>query len=250
MNLDFEFIKYNRLMLLVYRPWWEQGVVHGMTTRQLSFVGDATQHELDLVKESLGASQLALLRQCHGSDLVDFRDAASVRSMLSADGDLIRRRSGDVLVLPARQSLGSDVIIYGIMTADCVPIIVRGDDGYLLIHAGWRGLASGVIATGLRNLRMPREAVIFAAAGPDRYEVEMDVIAAIGDSAVYRPAPSRTGKYLLDTVATSIKQLANFLSEQAVYSPRMCTISDLRFHSYRRDGSRSGRCMSFVMQGK
>lgn len=247
MHLDFEYIEHDGVMLLVYRPWWEQGVVHGMTTSELSFRGDAARSEFDVVKRSMGASQLALAHQCHGSDVVDFRDRASVCKMLSVDGDLVRRRAGDVLVVPKGQLLASDVIMYGIMTADCVPIIVRGDDGYVLIHAGWRGLACGVIKAGLSCLRTPREALILPAAGSDKYEVEREVIVAIGDSAVYRAVPSKPGKYLLDTVATSIQQLVNSVSKLAVYASQVCTISDLRFHSFRREGAQSGRCMSFVV---
>jgi copper oxidase (laccase) domain-containing protein len=246
-NPDFATVEHNGLELLVYRPWWEQGIVHGMTTSQLSLVGAVAEHECTIVKRSLGVSQIAFLRQCHGSDVVEFRDVVAVRRMLATDGDLIKRRSGDAIAAPVEQLLGPDVILYGVITADCVPIVVRGDDGYVLIHAGWRGLGRGVIAAGMRHLTAPREALIFASAGPDRYEVGMDVIEAIGDSAVYRPVTPMTGKYLLDTVATSIKQLTVSLSERSVHAARVCTISETRFHSYRRDGVQSGRCVTFVV---
>ncbi len=247
MNLDFDRIEYNRLNLLVYRPWWEQGIVHGMTTSQLSLTGEAQERQFALVKKSLGVSQIALPLQCHGSEVVEFRDVAHVRTILAADGHLMKRCSGDAIAAPTKQLLDPEAILYGVLTADCVPIVVRGDDGYVVIHAGWRGLANGIIAAGLRCLRAPREALIFASAGPDRYEVEIDVINALGDSAVYRPYPSTPGKYLLDTVATSIKQLRNSLREKSIHAARVCTISDARFHSYRRDGIQSGRCMTFVV---
>jgi copper oxidase (laccase) domain-containing protein len=246
-NPDFAFIKYNGLELLVYRPWWELGIVHGMTTSQLSLVGAAAESDLELVKNSLRVSQLVLLRQSHGSDVVDFRDAADVRGMLAADGDLLRRHSGDAIAAPAEQILSPDVILYGIVTADCVPIIVRGDNSYVLIHAGWMGLAGGVIAAGLRCLTAPQEALILAAAGADKYEVGQEVVDAIGESAVYKPVPSVPGKYLLDTVATSIRQLAGSLNERSIHAASVCTISEARFHSHRRDGGLSGRCVSFVV---
>ncbi len=247
MDLDFGFVEHNGLTLLVYRPWWEQGVLHGMTTSQLSLVSDAARGEFDIIKRALGVSRIALPLQCHGSDVVDVRQESVVSGMLATDGDLMRRRSGDALAVPTEQLSCSDVMLYGILTADCVPIVVRGDDGYVLIHAGWRGLANGIIGKALRYLGAPREALIFASAGPDRYEVEMDVIEAIGDSAVYRPAPLGLGKYLLDTVETSIKQLESSVPECSIHAARVCTISDIRFHSFRREGSQSGRSMSFVV---
>jgi copper oxidase (laccase) domain-containing protein len=246
-NPDFDLLEYHGLKLLVYRKWWEQGIMHGMTTSQLSLVGEAMEHDFEMLTQSLGVSQLALLRQCHGSEVVEFRDAAHVRSMLARDGDLMRHYSGDAIAAPTKQILDPDVILYGVLTADCVPIVVRGDDGYVVIHAGWRGLANGIIGAGLRCLRSPREALIFASAGPDSYEVEIDVIAALGDSAVYRPVSLVPGKYLLDTVATSIKQLRNSLREESIHAAQVCTMSDKRFHSYRRDGAQSGRCMTFVV---
>jgi copper oxidase (laccase) domain-containing protein len=247
MSPDFGLIQYQGLELLVYVPWWSTGLIHGMTTRQLSLVGAGLEGDCTVIRAAVNASYLALPLQCHGTEVVNLRTAADQCAMLERDGDLCRRASGDAVAAPLHQVEDSQVVAYGVLTADCVPIIVRGDEGYALIHAGWRGLAGGVIAAAMRYVGHPREALIFACAGSLRYEVGSDVIEAIGGSAVFREFPESPEKYLLDTVATSIRQLSAFAPGIPTHAAAICTISDARFHSHRRDAERAGRCMTFVV---
>lgn len=247
MSPDFGVITHQGLELLVYLPWWRSGLLHGMTTRQLSLAGAAWEGDCDVIRAAVGASHLALPKQVHGAAVVDLRSAADHRVLLERDGDLCRRVSGDAVTAPLHQLEDSKVVAYGVLTADCVPIIVGGDRGHVMIHAGWRGLAAGVIAAAIQYVGDPCEALIFASAGPARYEVRGDVIEALGASAVFREVLESPGKYLLDTVATSIRQLSALAPGISAHAAGVCTISDARFHSYRRDAERAGRCLTFLV---
>jgi copper oxidase (laccase) domain-containing protein len=243
---DFELVEHAGVTLLVYRPWWNAGVVHGMTTRQLAFSGSSFESDVVTLQEAIGVANLALPRQCHGAEVVDVRMAERHADILQSDGDLVRRVTGDAILAPARQ-VTTSVTAYGVMTADCVPVIVRGENGYALIHAGWRGLANGVIAAAVAALGAPVEALIFACAGAERYQVGREVLEAIGSTAVHAQPDPTEDRYLLDTVETSIRQLRAIAPQLAVHAARVCTLSDSRFHSHRRDGDGAGRCVSFVV---
>lgn len=247
MRSDFSLTVHNGIESLVYLPWWEAGVLHGMTTRQLSLVGSTFEADIEVVRTAVGASHAALPQQCHGAEVLDLREHREHHQMLQRHGDLVKRYPGDAIAAPRSQVVPSEVIVYGVLTADCVPIIVRGSAGYALIHAGWRGLANGVIAAGVRYVGVPDQALVFACAGPKAYEVGDDVVDAVGSTAVYRPREDRPGKHLFDTVATSIKQLRHSCGEIAIEAAEVCTITDHRFHSHRRDAGHAGRCLTWIV---
>lgn len=135
-----------------------------------------------------------------------------------------------------------------VLTADCVPVVICDRAGSLVAvaHAGWRGLVGGVLSSVLDALpAAPSEllAWIGPAIGPDAYEVGEEVVAAVAglsdggrlSRACARPGRA-LGKYQLDLFS-----LSESLLEQAgvpvVYCERLCTHSDARFYSYRRDGA-------------
>ena len=249
MRSEFSLVTHNGLDLLVYLPWWRAGVIHGMTTAKLGCTSATLESDIAAVKMALSVEHVALPHQNHGSRVVDMRSSEAVRVAIARHGDIIRREPGDAIAAPLIQGSSEGIVLYGVLTADCVPILVRGDHGYVAIHAGWRGLAGGVIATSLPYVGTPCEALIFACAGPQLYEVGSDVIEAIGVSAVFQELPHRQGKYLLNTVATAVRQLQGAYSGVIVHAAEVCTISDPRFHSFRRDAERSGRCVTFVVPG-
>jgi copper oxidase (laccase) domain-containing protein len=247
MNSDFSLVVHDHITLLVFTPWWEQGLIHGMTTRELQCRGTAFDESVKRLCAALPATDLALAQQCHGTGVLDLRSADTRTAIKSQFGDMLRRSEADAVVAPRHNERPNSMVAYGVMSADCVPIVVRGDDGYALIHAGWRGLANGIIGNALAAVRTPKEAVVFACAGGDSYEVGSEVLSAIGDSAVYRQAPGDTSRYLLDTAATAIAQLRRGCAGIEAHAAGVCTISDQRFHSFRRDGEGAGRCITFVL---
>jgi YfiH family protein len=149
----------------------------------------------------------------------------------------------------------------GIVTADCVPILVAADGGTAVaaIHAGWRGLARGVIAAAIEALRAESESSprLVAAIGPHIgaccYEVDDPVLEALapvfgGDlAAALRPA--RPGHAWLDLgrLARTALLRAGLAPGALGLLPRACTRCDpVRFHSHRREGAAAGRLHHFI----
>jgi YfiH family protein len=149
----------------------------------------------------------------------------------------------------------------GVVTADCVPLLVATRSGAVVaaIHAGWRGLAQGVVAAAIEALRAEAgaSARLVAAIGPHIgaccYEVDEPVLAALarpfgaGLDAALRPA--RPGHAWLDLGGLARRALLDAgLEADAVGDlPRACTRCDpARFHSYRREGAAAGRLHHFI----
>jgi polyphenol oxidase len=140
-------------------------------------------------------------------------------------------------------------VVLAILTADCLPVVFASRDGgeIAVAHAGWRGLAAGVLERSVQAMKAaPGELMAWLgpAAGPEAYEVGAEVRAAFlegGDEdAAAAFTPTRPGHWRVDLYALARGRLAHAGVTQ-VHGGGACTISDpQRFHSHRRDG-RSGR---------
>jgi polyphenol oxidase len=164
--------------------------------------------------ERISGGRLAQARQVHGTDVVP----ADPDTMVEADGQVTTRAGVAAVAL----------------TADCLPIALVAPEGIGMLHAGWRGLANGVIANGVEALRQVGAgriaAAIGPAAGPCCYEVGDEVRAAFGTSG-------RT----VDLKAIARKRLTAAGVEE-VHDCGLCTIHDPeRFFSHRRDRGVTGR---------
>lgn len=133
--------------------------------------------------------------------------------------------------------------VCAIMVADCVPVLFTDHGGTLVAaaHAGWRGLAGGVIENTVRSMGgAPAEILAYLGPGigPKAFEVGTEV----RDAFVARDAlaasafvPERTGKWRADLYALARLALARAGVAQ-IHGGGFCTLSDsLRFYSYRRD---------------
>ena len=137
-----------------------------------------------------------------------------------------------------------------IVTADCVPVLLSGPAGIAAAHAGWRGIAAGVVGATIAALGGPPEecqAWIGPAIGPCCYETGQDVadqVVAASHPGIATPGP--TGRPHLDLQAAVRHQLraAGIHEIQAV--PLCTRCEDTRLHSYRRDGKRAGRNHAFI----
>jgi copper oxidase (laccase) domain-containing protein len=259
-NKDFAFIRSGSLELLAYLPWFNKGLVHGMTTSSLMLRGDSFAMDLSKICSELNLTYLALPQQKHGRDVLSLNSVHAHLESLDRFGDLMRRYVADVIIAPGGQLLGERGRVgYGVATADCVPLIVRASSGYAVIHAGWRGLANRVIEEGLKQVGEPLEVAIFGCAGGESYQVGEEVIEAIGRQAVFTSAASSgflggeghqingTKRYLLDVAATAKAQLLAVAPGLAVAIAGLCTIKSRELHSYRRDGEAAGRCVTLVV---
>jgi copper oxidase (laccase) domain-containing protein len=243
MNPKFSIVEQETLSLLVYTPWWEEGILHGMTLSPFSMVGDYPSPQASEFCRATGASLLVAPKQTHGALFFDARDGESLKDPHNGRGSLARCGEYDGVLVPMSQNLPRETVAYAIATADCVPVVMRGDAGWGLAHAGWRGLANGIIQNVARGLGEVEEVAIFACAGGSAYEVGREVIDAIGETAAF----VATGdSFLLDTAETARRQLLPYVAAEAIETSGICTIRDPRFHSYRRDGAQSGRSLTFV----
>jgi YfiH family protein len=131
-----------------------------------------------------------------------------------------------------------------ILTADCLPILLCDLAGSEIaaLHGGWRGLAAGIIATGLEAMRAPPERLI-AWLGPAisaaHYEVGEDVRDAFTCTSTRLQAafsPVRPGHFLCDLAAIARMQLED-LGVSQISGGSCCTYTETgRFYSFRRDG--------------
>ncbi len=180
-------------------------------------------------------SEPCWLEQVHGTSVVE---ADSWSTPPKADAS-IARAAGQVCA---------------VMTADCLPILFcsRSGDRVAAAHAGWRGLAGGVLESTVSSLGLPGSelmAWLGPAIGPAAFEVGDEVrIAFLAQDAraeqAFRPG-YRADHWLADIYQLARLTLAR-LGVQAVYGGGWCTYADsARFFSYRRDG-RCGRMASLI----
>jgi copper oxidase (laccase) domain-containing protein len=243
MNPKFSIETQDTLSLLVYTPWWEEGILHGMTLCPFSGAGADLSAQASEFCRATGASLLVAPQQTHGALFFDAREREALKEQRTGSGPVSRCGEYDGLLVPISQSYPRETVAYAIATADCVPIVMRGDAGWGLVHAGWRGLANGIIGNVARALGDIDEVAIFACAGGSAYAVGAEVIGAIGETAAF----TRDGDtFFLDTAETARRQLLAYVSSEAIESAGICTIGDRRFHSHRRDAGQAGRSLTFV----
>ena len=175
------------------------------------------------------------LAQQHGTHVVEID---GIDEMPQADAS-IARQPGTVCA---------------IMVADCVPVLFTDRSGTLVAaaHAGWRGLAGGVIENTLRNMSVaPGEVLAYLGPGigPRAFEVGAEVrdaFIARDARAASAFAPECAGKWLADLYALARLALMRAGVTQ-VRGGDLCTLSDpLRFYSYRRDNRVTGRMAALI----
>lgn len=147
----------------------------------------------------------------------------------------------------------------GVAAADCVPLLLARADGSAAaaVHAGWRGIAAGVVETALRALaaghssgRRDIVAAIGPAAGGCCYEVGPEVVAALAPSAARVRPSSHRDRHLLDLrgVVSDRVRLAG-VRDGAIEFVGPCTICSSDWPSYRRLGDAAGRLVAWIALG-
>lgn len=149
-------------------------------------------------------------------------------------------------------------IACAVLTADCLPVLMCASDGSQVaaLHAGWRGLADGIITHGVASFRCePKDisAYLGPAIGPRHFEVGQDVVDAFAlwgiepalRQQLFQPRPERAQKYLAHLYGLARWRL-NKLGVEQVFGGEYCTYGEPeRFYSYRRDGV-TGRMASAI----
>lgn len=169
----------------------------------------------------------------------------------------IRVLDADQCVVPLPEADGAVSRCGGrvcaVMAADCLPVLLcdRGGNVVAAAHAGWRGLAAGILGQAVAAMGCPPQELLAwlgPAIGPRAFEVGEEVRDALdrgpATRSCFQPAPA-PGKWLADLPALARLDLARS-GVQHVFGGELCTFSSpLRFFSHRRDGC-SGRMGAFI----
>lgn len=185
------------------------------------------------------------LQQVHGIDVVRCDAPAVAASVAIAAEGAESEADASVTSMPGT--------VLAILTADCLPVVFAANDGseVAAAHAGWRGLAAGVLERTVAAMQTPPANIVAwlgPAAGPATYEIGLDVF----DAFVSRDARSEIafvathrGHWRVDLYALARMRLAE-AGLTRVFGGDLCTISDpQRFYSHRRD-QRSGRMATVI----
>jgi YfiH family protein len=186
------------------------------------------------VRETLGLpSEPVWLEQVHGTDVVELGSTAAPTGDAS-----VARGAGYVCA---------------IRVADCMPVLFAAGDGSAVAaaHAGWRGLAGGVLEATVRRLGLPASQLIAwmgPAIGPAHFEVGDEVRAAFTatdlDAAPAFVANAR-GRWQCDLYALARRRLTA-IGISGIYGGGWCTFAEAeRFFSYRRSGQ-CGRMAALI----
>lgn len=181
------------------------------------------------VLDELGVAGVVVGRQVHGTGVVLVAEQLGGYRVGAGEGDAVAVAAAGVAA--------------AVHVADCVPVAVGGDGAVAALHCGWRGLAGGIVAEGVRALReLGVEGELQAAIGPGAggccYETGEEVRELF---ARYDAANGR----LLDLKAVAAAALRE-AGVATIEDPGLCTICDERYYSHRREGAATGRQGGFA----
>ena len=138
-------------------------------------------------------------------------------------------------------------------TADCLPVVISNTDGNAVsvVHAGWRGLAEGVLQNAVAHFDQSDQlhAWFGPAIGPDVFEVSSEVVNLFlannqQNAVAFKPAGD--GKFMADIYALARLALTRH-RPFVITGGEHCTFTQAAlFHSHRRDGAASGRMATFA----
>jgi YfiH family protein len=179
------------------------------------------------LREGLGVKRLVRGYQMHGT--VVCRVLSDWDGTLDSEHQPSFEADGHAVAAPGVAAM--------VLSADCIPVVLGAQGAVAALHAGWRGLAAGVLEEGVRALREvggrgDAVAIVGPCAGACCYEVGEEVHAALGGA-------HREGR-LIDLRAIAHERLLAAGVAQ-VRDAGACTICDERYFSHRREGSRAGR---------
>lgn len=236
---------------LIFPDWPAPANIRAISTTRLGGVSHSPWHQMNLaihvgddprdVQQNrdilMNMAQLPQepmwLQQVHGCDVFDANNPVSKECDAS-----VSRRCGEICV---------------VMTADCLPLLMTNRQGTVVaaVHAGWKGLASGVIERAIDSMACDAKDILVwlgPAIGPNHFEVGEDVYAAFVDkntAANSAFVSVSDGKWLCNLYRLA-RQCLSAYGILSVTGGDLCTYSDAeRFFSYRRDGV-TGRMASLI----
>ncbi len=218
----------------------------------------AVQRNRDRLSQYMGMSAPVWLNQCHTTQVLSLPCSANGADNVSVPG-----ATGNYVGAYDAAWTNQRERVLVVLTADCLPVVIASTDGseVAVAHAGWRGLAGGIIENTVHQFQCDAQDLsvwLGPAIGPQCFEVGDDVrqafISAVpvscrDDVAATEAAFTPTGepaKWMADLYTLARLRLTA-LGISSVAGGQHCTYSESeRFYSYRRDGARSGRMGTFV----
>lgn len=183
-------------------------------------------------------SELALpappkwLQQVHGVDIL----CADTQSIDSPADGIYSDKAGAVCC---------------VTTADCLPIVLATTKGtrVMAIHAGWRGIAKGIIESAVTAMACsPNDISVWLAPciGPEAFEIGPEVREQLkGSDLAYTQSPKHSDRLMANLELLATERL-NALGVETIQASRLCTHTHAeRFFSYRRDGQ-TGRMATLI----
>ena len=177
------------------------------------------QQQAEELLKQCSVERIQWIRQVHGNGII----AAPVTAIPQADGSYTRSRK----------------VACAVRSADCLPIFLcnHAATQVALLHAGWRGIARGIISSGIRSFSATDK--LYASFGPAisaaHYEVGADVYKACPHEDAFTPVKGKKDHWYADIYLLALHQLEK-AGVICTPPPRWCTYSETElFYSYRRD---------------
>lgn len=144
-------------------------------------------------------------------------------------------------------------VALAVQTADCLPVVLAGNGAAGIVHAGWRGLAAGILGRTVRLLAaqfgvgpQTLQAMVGVGIGPCHYPVGAEVLAALREQLGTLDGVAEDGRVDLQAAARLALVRAG-VSPARIRYLEGCTACTPNYHSYRRDGPMAGRQWTAVV---
>jgi len=194
-----------------------------------------------LKQQGLGQNSACYLKQVHGTHALNLNDS-NIRH---------RMTKGEEPEADACYTTTTGVLC-AVRAADCMPVLIAVPGGVAAVHAGWRGLAQGIITKTLQQLlqatrQKAANATIWLGPciGPQKFEVGADVKEAFenqhpNNRHAFQPLPDQTNKWLANLPRLASEELKRH-GVHHIYTDERCTYTEeTLFFSYRRDQQKFG----------
>ena len=235
----------------IHPDWPAAANVHALITTR---AGGVSRGPYGVPPNDQGGMNIGL---SSGDNVADVRaNRARLRALLPADPCWLHQIHGAVVVDAALSDSNAKAdasftdaanVVCAVSIADCMPVLLSDASGTTVgvAHAGWRGLAAGVIQATASSMRLRLEdpgaellAYLGPAIGARHFEVGAEVLDAMQarlPDAARAFAARAHGKYLADLFALG-RQALDQAGVTHIYGGHDCTFSDpARFYSFRRD---------------
>lgn len=193
------------------------------------------------LEKEFNLDKVVYLNQIHSNICYDYEE---IKGML---------KDGDALITNSKK------IALSIFTADCVPVLIYDEDKEVIgaCHSGWKGTLDKVIINTIGLMKHKYNCDNFKVViGPHNmsccYEVSNELIEEFEKDSIYYGVSiaSNRNLNLLNCIKAQLSSVG--IPDENISNIPYCTFcsEDIKFHSYRKDGLRSGRNLSFIfMEG-